>query len=289
MRSRRTDRSQANGTPANGRPASRCPTLGRRRSPLLPLLLAALMATFTATSAAAFRPSSRWLLDQAAHGQLRRQVRTLRVQQEATLYDVPTAPRGLVADERTWFLAPEGMRNEVELPEGPRVHIVTGKRRIVQEQGKAQPAGRGRQSLLTDPMVVHFLAAGPPIDRAPLTERLERDLKALKVDLDVVSYGRFDGRVAYIIGAKPWETDRPQVWLDKDTLFLLRVVQVEPGAGEGRVLRRELRLLGYGSPEGGSWFPKVIEEWEGERLVKRSLTREVDKNEPLDKALFEAP
>lgn len=256
----------------------------RSRKGAVSIVLVGAVALLVATSALAFRPSSRWLLDQAANRQLKRGVRTLRVQQEVTLYGLPTAPRGLTLEERTWFLAPDGMRNEVDLPEGTRVQIVTAKKRMMQEPGKPERVVRARPDLL-----VHFLAAGAPLERAELAERLERDLKALKVNLDVVSYGRFGDHVAYVIGAKPWETDKPQVWLDKDSLLLLRVVQVEPGAGDGRVLRREIRLRGYGSPEGGSWFPKVIEEWEGDTLVKRSVTREVDKNEPLDKGLFELP
>ena len=254
-----------------------------RKAAVLSLLVAGALA-LTSLPALAFRPSSRWLLDQAANRQLKRGVRTLRVQQEVTLYGLPTAPRGYASEERTWFLAPDGMRNEVDLPEGTRVQVITAKKRSMQEPGKPERVMRSQPDI-----VLHYLAAGAPMERAELTERFERDLKALKVNLDVVSYGRFDGRVAYDIGAKPFETDKPQVWLDKDSLLLLRVVQVEKGAGEGRVLRREVRLLGYGSPEGGSWFPKVIEEWEGDTLVKRSSTRGVDKNEALDKSLFELP
>lgn len=236
---------------------------------------------FLAPEALAFRPSSRWLLDQAARLQLERKVRTLKVEQEAVVYDLETAPKGFVAQERTWFFAPARMRNELELPGGVRTLVITPKQQLLKEPGKPDRVLKKSPSVF-----VRFLGGGPPLERAELADQLLDDLKKMHVDLDLVSYGRFDGRVAYVIGAKPYETDKPQIWLDKDALLLLRVIEVEPGAGEKRKLRREIRLLGYGSPEGGNWYPKVIERWENDTLVQRSVTRAVERNEPLDEALF---
>jgi hypothetical protein len=251
---------------------------GNRRVWLRLAMVGALLGS--SLPAAAFRPSARWLLDQAAQRQLSRGVRTLRVSQESVLFGLPSAPKGFITEERTWFLSPDSMRNEVELPEGTRIHLMTAKKRKVHEPGNATKASSTQPDLIR-----HFLAAGGSLERGDLARRLESDLKSMRVNLDVVSYGRFDGRVAYVIGAKPWESDKPQVWLDKDSLLLLRIMMP---AGQSGTSSRELRLLGYGSPEGGSWFPKVIEDWEGGALRQRSVTRAVDKNEELERALFES-
>lgn len=257
--------------------------VARRRLPtLVSALVGALVLVLVTDAALAFRPSTRWILDQAADRQLKRDVRSLTVTQETTLFGLETAPRGLTVKKRTWLLAPLSAREETELPEGTEVQVRNAKKALVIRPGQKEVVRRADPDVVTS-----FLAGGPPLERRGLAEQLFQDLRRLKIDTDVVAYARFDGRVAYLIGSKPWEQEKSQVWIDKDTLQLLRVVLVEKDGD--KVVRKETRLLGYGSPEGGSWFPKVIEEWRGDQLVRRSVTRSVQKNETLDRALFDVP
>src|SRR5690606_8369438 len=99
------------------------------------------------------------------------------------------------------------LREEVELPEGAEVRVRNAKKALVRRPGQEEVARRAGPDL-----VAAFLAGGPPLDRRALGEQLFQDLRRLKVDTDVVSYARFDGRVTYLIGSKPWEQDKPQVW-----------------------------------------------------------------------------
>lgn len=233
-----------------------------------------------APDATAFRPTTRWILDQAAARQLKREVRTLKVTQETTLFGLPTAPRGLSVQKRTWLLAPLSLREEVELPEGAEVRVHTPQKALIIQPGKKPIIRRAEPDLVAD-----FLAGGAPLDRRELGEQMFKDLRRLKIDTDVVSYARFDGKVTYLIGSKPWEEDKSQLWIDKDSMQLVRIVLVEKSGD--KLVKSETRLSGYGSPEGGSWFPKSIEEWRDGTLVRRSMTRAVEKNESLDGSLFE--
>lgn len=251
---------------------------GRRTQALFTIVF--LLLGSSATSA--FRPSTTWLLDQAAQRQLKREVRTLRVTQEATLFGLDRAPRGLTVPQRTWVLTPFSWREELELDSGPEVRIRTTKQEVSLRPGEKPTVKKPEIDLVAD-----FLGGGAPVERKEIAERLMVDLRQLNVDTSVVSFARVDGRVAYLIGSKPWESDKPQVWLDKDTMQLLRVVTFEKRGATHE--RREVRLLGYGSAEGGSWFPKTIEWWAADRLMRRSVTRGVAKNESLDRSLFEAP
>lgn len=260
------------------------PKSSRLRSPPLTLLTscALVLVVLAAKDAEAFRPTSRWILDQAADRQLKREVRTLKVTQETTLFGIETAPRGLSVQKRTWLLAPLALREEVELPEGAELRVHTTKKALHQAPGQKEIVRRAGPDV-----VIGFLAGGAPLDRKQLGEHILQELRRLKVDTDVVTYARFDGRVCYVIGSKPWEQDKSQVWIDKDSLQLTRVVLV---AKKGdKLSRSETRLLGYGSPEGGSWFPKVVEEWRDDKLLRRSVTRSVEKNEALERSLFEIP
>lgn len=239
------------------------------------------LALLCAGTSSAFRPSSRWLIQQAVSAQMERKVKTLHVEQEATLFGIPEAPRGLRAEERTWLRNPGDLRNELDLPAGTRVVLRTAKKQKVNE-----PAGSRRLDVDMPDLVRNFLAGGAPLDNREMATRMLGDLRRLDVNLDRVSYGRFQGRVVYIIGAKSGELAKAQVWLDKDSLLLVRLIRPLPTPDGAPVVLQDTRLLGYGSPEGGNWFPKVVEVWQGDELRKRSVTRDVNRNKKLSNKLF---
>lgn len=85
------------------------------------------------------------------------------------------------------------------------------------------------------------------------------------------SLGRFDGRVAYVIGGKAREA-RPLCWVDKDNFQPLRLMASESGA------LQDVRLLGWGSPTGGDWFPQAVEAVAGDQLRLRFTTERVTPN-----------
>lgn len=236
---------------------------------------ASLVAVLASSSAGAFRPSARWLLEQAMQRQLDRAVRTLKVEAEST-----TPEGGAPVVERWYLLSPGSLRKELDVENGPRVEVRVDDKLLVKGAGQPEKTSKAGVDVLVD-----WLAAGAPLDKEKAADRLMRDLKAMGVNTDVVSLARFEGRVAYLVGAKPWETDKPSVWLDKESLLLLRVVAVGKDK-EGAPVQTDVRLLGWGSPEGGNWFPASIETWANGKLVKRSVTRKVEKNAPLEAGLF---
>jgi len=88
-------------------------------------------------------------------------------------------------------------------------------------------------------------------------------LVALAAGADVNAGGalsRFDDRVAYVLGAGSRQPSVPQLWLYKDTYAPARLV------AQGGT---DLRLLEYGNPAAGEWFPRVIELWNGGQLAAR--------------------
>ncbi len=93
------------------------------------------------------------------------------------------------------------------------------------------------------------------------------------------SLGRFDGRVAYVIGGKPREP-RPLAYVDKDSFQPLRLVSSQGGA------LADVRLLGWGSPTGGDWFPRAVEVWEKDQPRLRFTTEKPTPNPRLADVLF---
>lgn len=98
------------------------------------------------------------------------------------------------------------------------------------------------------------------------------------VALDDESLGRFDGRIAYVIGGRAQES-KPLCWVDKDAFQPLRLEAVEGGT------LHDIRLLGWGSPTGGDWFPRAVEAYQGDQLHLRFTTEHVTPNPKFPEAL----
>jgi hypothetical protein len=115
---------------------------------------------------------------------------------------------------------------------------------------------------------------GPDADRSFAAALARRG-----VSLDASSLGRIDGRIALVVGGTGAEA-RPAAFFDKETSQPLRLVATEGGA------LSDTRLVGWGSAEGGDWFPKAVEVWEGEALRARFATQKATANPKLADALF---
>jgi hypothetical protein len=124
-----------------------------------------------------------------------------------------------------------------------------------------------------------LLAAPPGNDGRALAEALVR--RGVKLDDD--GLGRFNGRLAFVLGSRPVETrPTPVAFFDKETFLPLRLV-----AAEGATLL-DVRLLDWGSSTGGDWFPRAVEVWQGPELLLRFTTARAAANPRLADGLFEA-
>jgi hypothetical protein len=99
------------------------------------------------------------------------------------------------------------------------------------------------------------------------------------VALGDASLGRFEGRVAYVVGGRARDA-RPLAWVDKETFQPLRLQAQDGGAAW------DVRFLGWGSPTGGDWFPRAVEAWEGPELRLRFTTEKTAASPRLPDALF---
>ncbi len=99
------------------------------------------------------------------------------------------------------------------------------------------------------------------------------------VALGVVTLGRFDGRIAYVIGGRERDP-KPRAYVDKETFQPLRLVAQDGGA------LLDTRLVDWGSPTGGDWFPRAAEVWDRDQLRLRFTTERAAANPRLPDAMF---
>ena len=243
------------------------------------LICFVVVGLLAASSADAFRPSLKWILSRTAIAQIDRKVSTLKIEQDVTIFGLKSAPRGFQTTQKTWLRAPYALREETVLPEGKRISVFTGEKSLSIKATGERKARRSGPNFFA-----HLVAGGGPNDKASLAERMMRDLEAYGVDTQKISHGRFDGRIAFVIGAKPFETNKPQVWIDKDTYHPLRVIVA--GKVGGKELIREVRFMGWGSSEAGGWYPKIIERLDNGVLKERAVTKSAERNKTFERGLF---
>ena len=109
-------------------------------------------------------------------------------------------------------------------------------------------------------------------------------LRRLGIDTNVVSLGRQNRRIVFVIGAKANEPNKPQLWLDKELLVPVRLVAYDRNRA-----RVETRWLGFASPLTGPYFPRRIETWVNGELTESVTYSKIQINPRLDDTLFEPP
>jgi outer membrane lipoprotein-sorting protein len=110
-------------------------------------------------------------------------------------------------------------------------------------------------------------------------------LASYGIDRTVVSLTWEDERVAYVIGAKPWEPTKPQLWVDKELMVPIRWILVDAQSG----VVTDIQLRGFGSPITSEWYPREIRVLQDGKQIAKTVYDKVQLNQPLDSGLFQPP
>ncbi len=231
-------------------------------------LVLILSALLLATEAAAYVLPSSALLELLEKRRGSGSTRTRRVEGTLTLF------------------APDGDRqvapavHDVELNGRCRMEIVAG-----QWEGafSAWDGGRIREPETTElEDLARLVALACPFVavREDAARQIRAALQSHGVDLHYTGLSRLNGEPAYLIGARPWEADRPQLWLDKDSLQPVKFV----GKALGRLA--EVRMLGYADPATGSLHPHTMELWLDGRIRLRFSAERLEQGLRFPKGHF---
>src|SRR5215210_2775217 len=108
-------------------------------------------------------------------------------------------------------------------------------------------------------------------------------LKQLKFDLSTLREDTWQGRPAYVVGAKAGDMHSPQFWIDKERLYFVRMLRP---AGKDGVLTSETQFNKYERLGGGWIAPEVIFKIDG-RITTTEAYSEIRANVNLDESLFD--
>jgi hypothetical protein len=117
--------------------------------------------------------------------------------------------------------------------------------------------------------------------RTLLQERLARR----GIDTMVTSLGRFDGEPVYILGAQYPDMTTPQIWIDKETFWPLRLL-IPMSDREGNTSILEFRYLLWQKNQ-KLWYPMRIECYEDDQLIREMTVSQMVVNPSIPDGFFD--
>jgi hypothetical protein len=151
-----------------------------------------------------------------------------------------------------------GCRAQVGTPQGDAIMSRTNGR--LSSQGASFPALEAFVELACPVLAMRDV----PVDEADTT--ISQFAGALGVDMNVSALSLVDDRVGYIVGARPRQPQRPQLWFDKETDRPLRIIAQHSGQ------LWDIRLLDSDSIATNRLGPRIVNVWQGsERQLELRL------------------
>jgi hypothetical protein len=128
-----------------------------------------------------------------------------------------------------------------------------------------------------------LLVLGFDVYFQPVEVTLEQ-LKKMKMDLSVLREDTWQGRAAYVVGARAGDRRSPQFWIDKKNLYFVRLIQP---AGRDGASTQEIEFNKYQKVKGGGWIaPEVVFIVNGKRVFLEEYYG-IRTNVPLSEDLFD--
>src|SRR5215217_4436394 len=127
-----------------------------------------------------------------------------------------------------------------------------------------------------------LLILGFDIYRSPASV-VTAKLEALKFDLSQFREDTWQGRLAYVVGAKTGDLHSPQFWIDRENLYFVRMLRP---AGKDGAQTSETQFNKYQKLGGGWIAPEVIFMIDG-KVVTTEIYSDMRADVKLDPKLFD--
>jgi outer membrane lipoprotein-sorting protein len=134
----------------------------------------------------------------------------------------------------------------------------------------------------SQPLVHPLMVLGFDVYALPAPETIAK-LKQLKFDLSIMREDTWQGRPAYVVGAKQGDARSPQFWIDKERLYFVRMIQP---AGKDGSMTQEIQFNKYERAGGGWIAPEVVFLVDGRRATLEEYS-EIRADVKLDNRLFD--
>ncbi|MFH1623983.1 MAG: hypothetical protein ABID54_02360 [Pseudomonadota bacterium] len=200
-------------------------------------------------------------------------VQNVRVEQIATTFNEDSGSEDLQVSEVLYLRIPDSYRLDIESRDGKKTIIYKRGELLTTEAGRVTSESPDEMSISKDLFI-----------RRSVDDVIQL-LRSRKVDTERMGLGRFDGKIAFIIGATERETESPQLWIEKENFLPLRfIVRAEKKVAVANV---EIRYLDYKQVDGKYWYPFTIEFYHDNTLAVRYQAQRVVINTNVPDNLFD--
>ena len=199
--------------------------------------------------------------------------RSLEVIQKLTIRESVLPTEAVAVQETLSYLFPVAFRSEFASAAGEHIQIFSNGRALTVVDRRIVSDSESELDHYKDIFLYN-------------TRQLVKNrLSQLGVAVDISSVGRFQGRIAYVLGAQYPDETVPQLWLDKETFRPMRWLLKPASAGN----LSEAIEVRYGDWRKLSsiWYPERIEFYQGDRLLRRMQVQRTRVNPKLSNRLFD--
>ena len=185
--------------------------------------------------------------------------------------EMETEPMELEGSLR--FLFSQAFRSDTRSNDSERVFIFADGKTLTLIDGNRVPGAENRFDLYKDPLLYHT--------REGLVERLLQ----LGVDVSISSLGRFEEKIAFVIGALYPDDTVSQIWVDQDTFLPLRlIIKGFNPAGEADTLEFQYHVWWK---IGKTHYPSRIEFYQDGNLVRVNQALNFEENAAFSEEIFD--
>ena len=170
------------------------------------------------------------------------------------------------------YVFERAFRSDARAPDSERIHIAAAGRTLTIIDGSIVPGAVNRFNLFKDILLYR--------SRESFAERLLQ----LGIDVSISSLGRFEDKIAFVLGANYPDESVNQLWIDKDTLLPLRLI-VGGVAGADNSDKVEIRYLIWWKID-KTQYPSRIEFYQDDDLVRVSEAKNFEVNASFSRELF---
>ncbi len=193
----------------------------------------------------------------------------LLVTQKLVLHDDNPNMNADELSETIKFMPPETFRSDIVSENIQRIRIVSNRIVFTVIDGKISDEPENSYDHYKDLILFR--------SREILQERLSN----LGVDVKVTSFGRFQGKPVYVLGAQYPDETLPQVWLDKKTFLPFRWIITNNPTQNLEVLYLDWKKLKK------IWYPIRIEFFSNGNLVREIHVQDIKVNPSFQADVFD--
>lgn len=176
-------------------------------------------------------------------------------------------------NETLRYIFPESFRSDANSENSERIHLMSNGETMTIIDGRIAVTGETMFDIYKDILLYR--------SRDRLTDRLT----ALGIDMSVVAFGRFEDRIAYVVGAEKPGDPVSQVWIDKDSFLPIRWL-IKANDSDGQQTGMEIRYSDWRKID-NAWYPMQVVFYQDEKPVREIRVEALRTNLYFPKDLFD--